>query len=60
MLSELPKKKFIPSFNEICFEMYPYLFIYLFSNSRSNQCSTIGVTKAVVCAILSIGTLSLI
>ena len=30
-------------------------FEFVFEISRSNQCSTTGVTKAVVCVILSVG-----
>ena len=32
----------------------PCILFYCYS-SRSSQCSTTGVTKAVVCAILSVG-----
>ena len=30
-------------------------FLNIFNISRSSQCTTTGVTKAVVCAILSVG-----
>ena len=36
-------------------QMYRKLHIDLVTLSRSSQCSTTGVTKAVVCAILSVG-----
>ena len=36
----------------VCVCVYIYIYIYI---SRSSQCSTTGVTKAVVCAILSVG-----
>ena len=48
----------------ILFEGYCYKLVYsrvkvvnvsFVTGSRSSQCSTTGVTKAVVCAILSVG-----
>ena len=41
----------------VVFLFFLLLFLLLFSISRSSECSTTGVTKAVVCVILSVGCL---
>ena len=44
-------------FNFICFDIYIFLKVFVVEDhsQTSSQCSTTGVTKAVVCAILSVG-----
>ena len=39
----------------VCMYVYMYVDMYHWAISRSSQCPTMGVTKAVVCVILSVG-----
>ena len=49
-ISELDEK--FKALEEVTIAFYMYIKVAI---SRSSQCSTTGVTKAVVCAILSVG-----